>query len=208
MGLGSIAGGAIGGALGWHSSKMANKAARQRANAAMAFEGAQSQAAREWSHIERLQTQNFNAAMANTQIQRRMKDMAAAGVNPILGLSSAQGSNVPGSSPGQTAAGKGHTAPVREEMLHFATTAVAVAKELQALRLLKAQTLDVEAKVFPKKKLIELYNKYEGDTAIENLLKYWLKKFSAKQQKPKGDAGFFQYDIGGPWDPQRKNKRR
>lgn len=82
--IGGVAAGITGGLIGNAGASSTNRANERIASARNAFESAEAVKARSFSREERLMNQEYQRDMSNTAIRRRMKDMIAGGINPIL----------------------------------------------------------------------------------------------------------------------------
>lgn len=83
MGIGTALG--IGSsALSYYGQKKTNEMNRDISREQMAHSAKEAEILRDWQTGERLAKQKFDEVMSNTAVQRRMKDMKEAGINPIL----------------------------------------------------------------------------------------------------------------------------
>lgn len=84
----------------WLRSEQSAQLSHERSLAAMReqnqFNAEQSQMNRDFNAAEAQKQRDYEAELANTQYQRAMKDLKAAGLNPVLALSS--GADVPSGS--------------------------------------------------------------------------------------------------------------
>lgn len=76
---------------------------------------------RSWQEIQNQKQMDFQKLMSNTQHQRQMKDLAAAGLNPLMALQSGAGTPMGTTSAGSAAQGVGAT--IQNEMAGFSASA-------------------------------------------------------------------------------------
>lgn len=159
---GAVAGAALGGLLGNKGSRDTNTANAQIASARNAFEEQEAAKSRDWSANESATNRQFTSAeaamnrdfqerMSSTAIQRRMQDMKAGGINPILAgkfdASSPAGSAAAGSV-GSTAKAnsQGYTAENKmARTLEGMASAIQMSKALEEIKQVKALTAKTQA---------------------------------------------------------------
>lgn len=130
--------GALGAGLGFLGQERANIANVRMAREQMAF---QERSARE--------QMAFQERMSNTQVQRQMADLRAAGVNPMLAVM--RGAPGAGTPPGASAQGaraevRDAFGPAADRAMAGVASAIAAKRSKAELELLRAQTEDVEAR--------------------------------------------------------------
>lgn len=147
----------FGSILGYEGVQDTNNANREISQQNNAFNAEQAQKSREWSTSERLEQQGFNSAeaaknrdwqenMSNTSWQRGVKDMEAAGINPMLavmkgGASTPGGGQATSSIPGASTASSAGLPRMENRLSAMLPSAQALAN----LQNLQATTGNIEA---------------------------------------------------------------
>jgi hypothetical protein len=124
----------LGGLLGYKATKDTNVASAQQAQQQMAFQKASTQ-----------KQMDFQKEMSNTAVQRRMRDLRKAGINPILA-----GSREASSPAGASSAG------AQAPMQNPTSSAIAAARQKQELNNLDAQWHATEAQAFASQEQAKL----------------------------------------------------
>lgn len=150
--LGWVAPGLSGLLQGAAANKVLNNELTGKEREQNAFNAQQAEVQRQFAHDERVASQEFNASqaeaqmafqerMSNTQYQRQVADMQAAGVNPAMAMSGITGASAAGamaqSSPasGSAASGSGQLQGL-SDLLQFAR----IRKEMELLDAQKRET--------------------------------------------------------------------
>lgn len=156
----------IGGGLSLLGGLMANESNQDINSAQMAFNAEQAKLNREFNAAEAEKTRTFNAGeaqtarewqerLSNTQYQRSVSDMVAAGLNPMLaymkgGAGVPSGAQASGPAASSSPASAGSMQRMENVLKDVAPSAAAVAVSLAQAEKLKAETRNVEADTLVK----------------------------------------------------------
>lgn len=127
IGLGGAAIGGIAGLVGQNSANAANK---EMMEMSQIHQNAQRIHAQEFNSAEAAKARAWSEGMANTAYQRQVKDMEAAGINPMLAIMKGGGAATPGAAQASSASSSAPSAPRMESALNKG-----VQSALDALRL-------------------------------------------------------------------------
>lgn len=140
--LGSIVGGLIG-SEGAEDRNAAQIAFGRETNL---FNAEQAQLSRDWSAGQAQHMRNFQRSMSNTQYQRAVNDMEAAGLNPMLAYSQG-GAGAPSGAMGQSSAASGAVPPHLENTMQpVMTSALQVASLMSQIEKVRAETDEIQSR--------------------------------------------------------------
>lgn len=143
--------------MNWRIAEARNEFERDEAEKARNFSSAEALKNRQFTGSEAASLRTWQEQMSSSAVQRRMKDMKAAGINPILAgkydASTPAGAMGVGSQPA-TAKANAHGAEMKSafiDTLPLINSAIDIKKKLAEVKGIQAQTQGTEAGL-PKKK--------------------------------------------------------
>lgn len=144
MSWGAVIGAGIGAMTGRRDNKQAAKAARREHDWNLEYQ----QNAQEFEAQQAASAMAFSERMANTQHQREISDLKAAGLNPILsgtgGMGAASPSGVAGHSPTQSAP-KHTIIPTSQAVATGAATGMQIERAMAEIKNIEADTRNKDA---------------------------------------------------------------
>lgn len=166
---------ALGGSiLSYEGQRQANQANIDIAARNTAFNATEAARARQFNHDEAQLQRDYETQMSNSAYQRAVKDMEAAGINPMLAVSQGGATTPPGATASGPAATASNPAPVQNVWSQALSGANAVADV--ALKMATADKTGAEA----ENTRAEL--PYRAGLAKEQDARVWLLKNQAEAQ--------------------------
>lgn len=162
----------VGGALGLFGSERSNRANIDNSQMTSAFNAAEAEKHREWSAGQAERQMDYQTKMSNTSWQRGVKDMQAAGLNPMLAFSQG-GASVPGGAMGASSAASGVNPPPMENSLGRGLSSAGEAS--RAIQEYQAREQERAIKA-PVEKIAEVAGK--GVDAVKDVVKPLSEKVS------------------------------
>lgn len=197
--IGQILGAAVGGLLGLSGQKSANKANAAMSREQMDWQSGESEIARNFNERMMNKNMSWQTQMENSAVRRRMKDLKAAGINPLLaGVSPAgSGNSAVASSP--TPSGVSTHAQQNEmgAAINSAIDALNLSQMVQQTRKLRAEADITEAGV-PAAKAKEHVKTdiYGKATELYDNAKKWLERTIDSKANSASGKGGLQKEAG------------
>ena len=135
----------IGGALSFLGGERRNAAQRDLARETNMLDIQNARQARAWAHNQGEINRNFAKNMSNTEIRRRVADLKAAGINPVLSAKLGGASSPSASAPTPPSTPKATTPNVENTLGNAVSTALATRRSIAEVELMEAQVKKEES---------------------------------------------------------------
>lgn len=117
---------------------MSNSASARSAREQMAFQAGQAGIARTFEHGEAQINRDWQRDMSNTAHQREIRDLASAGLNPILSATGGGGASTPGGATAHTSAPSGAKYEASDVVTPAVSSALAARRNLAEVKNMEA----------------------------------------------------------------------